>query len=158
MDHTKFHYGRDGFRENSAAVIRDPKYIYSLLYIYTYIHISTFRFVEDDEDITVVGIDRCSDGRRGRWPEFGRLSAERQHLLRAEEPVQEGEGVLRQGQLGAVHRCQPGEERAGERVEEWEGADVRAGNRRGEQCDGQAERTRELRERGGWPIVDRSQP
>lgn len=40
MDHTKFHYGRDGFRENSAAVIRDPKYIYSLLYIYIHTYTS----------------------------------------------------------------------------------------------------------------------
>lgn len=104
------------------------------MYIYIYISRLDFPF-RSREKISHEDIgDRIdSDRRRGRWPEFGRLSAERQHLLRAEKPVQKGEGVFRQGQLGAVHRCQLGEERAqsGEELEEWEGVDVRAGNRLG---------------------------
>lgn len=160
MDHTKFHYGRDGFRENSAAIFFViVGYDTILSYIYIYIYLGSRLSVSFEKSHEDIG-DRGSDLRRGRWPEFGRLSAERQHLLRAEKPVQKGEGVFRQGQLGAVHRCQLGEERAqpGEKLEEWEGVDVRAGNRLGQQCHGQADRSRELRQRGGWGIVDRSQP
>lgn len=47
MDHTKFHYGRDGFRENSAAiffVIVGYDTILSYIYIYIFISVLDFPF------------------------------------------------------------------------------------------------------------------
>lgn len=72
-----------------------------------YISISCFGLsvssYENHEDNRRCGsnISGCS----GRRTKLGGLSAERQHLLRAEELVPEGEGVLRQGQLRTIQWC-----------------------------------------------------
>lgn len=116
---------------------------------------------EDDE--ASPGSDDCDGGGARRRavssPERRGVPAEGQHRLRPEEPVQEGQGVLREGDLGtgAGGEFGQGQGCRGQRSQERRGGDAGAGRGEGRGRRREAERLGEVRRAGGRRVSSGAQ-